>query len=339
MDVKINHQWCLSSRPVGLIKESDFVWREVALGKIKEGQVLIRVIYLSIDPTYRGWVRETASYLPPVQIGEVMRGLAIGIIEESRHPEYSSGDLVQGLLGWQEYCIANGEGLTILPKNLPIPLTAHFGLFGHIGLSAYFGLLDIGKPKPGETLVVSAAAGAVGSLTGQIGKISGCRVIGIAGTDKKCQWLTDELGFDAAINYKTESVLKKLKEHCPNGIDIYFDNVGGEILDASLALINLKARIVICGLISQYNAERPVPGPYNFANILVKRARVEGFIVLDYFDRADEAISKLAGWLAEGKIKYRVDIIEGLKNAPEAVNKLFDGSHSGKLMIKVSDEP
>jgi NADPH-dependent curcumin reductase CurA len=339
MNDRINHQWQLSSRPYGLIKESDFEWREVVLGNIEEGQVLVRIIYLSIDPTYRGWVRDTESYLPPVQIGEVMRGMTIGIIEESRHPEYTTGDLVQGLLGWQEYAISNGEGLTILPKDLQIPLTAHFGLFGHIGLTAYFGLLDIGKPEPGETLVVSAAAGAVGSLTGQIGKIIGCRVVGIAGTDEKCQWLTDELGFDAAINYKTQSVPEKLKQYCPDGIDIYFDNVGGEILDAALALINMKARVVICGLISQYNAENPVPGPYNFMNILVKRARIEGFIVLDYFNQADEAVSKLANWLIEGKIKYRVDIIEGLENAPEAVNRLFDGSHKGKLMVKVSEEP
>jgi len=339
MNKRINHQWCLSSRPVGLIKESDFEWREVVLDNIEERQVLVRVIYLSIDPTNRGWVRDIESYLPPVQIGEVMRGMTIGIIEESRHPEYSSGDLVQGLLGWQEYAISNGEGLTILPKDLPIPLTAHFGLFGHIGLSAYFGLLDIAKPKTGETLVVSAAGGAVGSLTGQIEKIYGCRVVGIAGTDEKCRWLTDELGFDAAINYKTQSVLEKLQQYCSNGIDIYFDNVGGEILDIALTLINLKARIVICGLISQYNAESPVPGPYNFVNILIKRARVEGFIVIDYFNQADEAISKLANWLAEGKIKYRVDIIDGLKRAPEAVNMLFDGSHKGKLMVKVSEEP
>jgi len=242
------------------------------------------------------------------------------------------------MLGWQEYLISDGTGLTVLPKELPVPLTAHFGLFGHIGLSAYFGLLDIGKPKAGETLVVSAAAGAVGSLVGQIGKIIGCRVVGIAGTDEKCHRLTDELGFDAAINYKKESVFRRLKEHCPNGIDVYFDNVGGNILDTVLALINIRARIVICGLISQYNAEKPVPGPYNYGNILIKRARVEGFIVLDYFDRAEEAISKLAAWYAEGKIKYRVDVVEDLRKAPETMNRLFDGSHSGKLIIKVSEE-
>jgi len=333
-----NHQWCLASRPVGLTKESDFEWKETELKEILEGQLLIRVIYLSIDPTNRGWIKNTDSYLPSVGIGDVMRGIAIGVVEESKNTNFVAGDIVQGMLGWQEYLISNGEGLTKLPKDLPVPLTAHFGLFGHIGLSAYFGLLDIGKPKPGETLVVSAAAGAVGSLVGQIGKIMGCRVVGIAGTDEKCQWLTDELGFDAAINYKTESVFRRLKEHCPDGIDVYFDNVGGNILDTVLALINIKARIVICGLISQYNSEKPVPGPYNYGNILIKRARVEGFIVLDYFDRAEEAISKLAGWYGEGKINYRVDVVDGLNNAPETMNRLFDGSHSGKLIVQVSEE-
>ena len=225
--------------------------------------------------------------------------------------------------------------MTILPNDPSIPPTAFMGLFGHIGFTAYFGLLDIGKPQPGETLVVSAAAGAVGSLVGQIGKIKGCRVVGIAGSDDKCRWITEDLGFDAAINYKTESVLRALKTHCPKGIDIYFDNVGGNILDAALALINLRARIPLCGLISQYNATEPVPGPYNFANILVRRARVEGFIVMDYMNRAQEAVAELSKWLAEGKIKYRVEVVEGLEHAPEALNKLFDGSHSGKLVVKI----
>jgi len=339
MTKRTNNQWCLSSHPVGLAKESDFEWKETEVGNIVEGQLLVRVIYLSIDPTNRGWIKNTDSYLPAVQIGDVMRGITIGVVEESNHPGFTPGDFVQGMLGWQEYMISNGEGLTKLSKDLPVPLTAHFGLFGHIGLSAYFGLLDIGKPNAGETLVISAAAGAVGSLAGQIGKIAGCRVVGIAGTDEKCKWLTDELGFDAAINYKTESVIRKLLEHCPDGIDIYFDNVGGHILDAVLGLINIRARVVICGLISQYNAEKPVPGPYNYGNILIKRARVEGFIVLDYVDKAEEAITKLAGWFAEGKIKYRLDVVEGLKKAPKTMNKLFDGSHSGKLIVQVSEEP
>jgi NADPH-dependent curcumin reductase CurA len=217
-------------------------------------------------------------------------------------------------------------------------LTAYLGLFGIIGPTAYFGLLDIGKPKAGETVVVSAAAGAVGSLVGQLGKIKGFRVVGIAGTDEKCRWITEELGFDGAINYKTEPIRERLKAHCPDGIDVYFDNVGGEILDTVLSLINVRARIVICGTISQANATEPVPGPYNFRNILTQRVRVEGFIVLDYVDRFQEAIEDLRRWLAEGRIRYRVDLVDGLENAPRAINKLFDGSNKGKIIVKVSEE-
>jgi hypothetical protein len=334
MTAKINRQWRLAARPVGLFKESDFKLTEEPVSDPNEGQVLVRNLYLSLDPTNRGWA-SMDTYLPAVALGEVMRGGAIGVIEQSRHPKFQEGDIVQGLLGWQQYALSDGTGLNVLPKNPAIPLTAYLGLFGHIGLTAYYGLLDVGKPKPGETLVVSAAAGAVGSIVGQIGKIKGCRVVGIVGTDEKCRWITEELGFDAAINYKTENVLENLKKHCPNGIDIDFENVGGAILDAVLSLINLRARIVLCGLISQYNADKPVPGPYNFASILVNRARIEGFIVLDYMDRAQEAMMELGQWLAEGKIKYRVEVVEGLEQAPRAVNKLFDGSHQGKLIVKI----
>ncbi len=335
MTTKMNRQWRLAARPVGLIKESDFNWVEEPVPDLKEGQILVHNLYLSLDPTNRGWVNETATYLPPVGIGEVMRGITLGVVEESRHPNFKEGDYVQGLLGWQEYAVSDGSGLTVLPQMPGVPLTAYFGLFGHIGLTAYFGLLDIGKPQAGETLVVSAAAGAVGSLAGQIGKIKGCRVVGIAGSDEKCRWITGELGFDAAINYKNEDLLEGLKKHCPNGIDIDFENVGGKILDAILSLINLRARIVLCGLISQYNATEPVPGPYNFVNILIKRARVEGFIVLDYMNRAQEAMLELGQWLRQGKIKYRIDEVEGLEQAPRALNRLFDGSNIGKLVLKI----
>lgn len=338
MTTKINRQWRLATRPVGFIKESDFEWREKPVPALGEGQVLVRNIYLSLDPAMRGWLREAATYVSPVAIGEVMRGGIIGVVEQSRSANFPEGTLVQGWLGWQDYALTDGSDLTILPNIPSIPLTAYFGLLGHIGLTAYFGLLDVGKPKAGETLVVSAAAGAVGSLVGQIGKIKGCRVVGIAGSDEKCRWITDELGFDAAINYKTEPVLESLKKHCPDGIDIDFENVGGEILDAVLSLINLRARIVVCGLISQYNAVEPVPGPYNFANILIQRARVEGFIVLDYLDRAQEAIVDLIRWYAESKIRYRVDVVDGLENAPRALNKLFEGANTGKLIVKISDE-
>ena len=335
MTTKLNRQWRLAARPVGMIKETDFEWREEPVPTPGEGELIVRNLYLSLDPTYRGWMNETATYLRPVAIGEVMAGITIGVVEQSRRAQIPEGTLVQGLLGWQDYALTNGTGLTTLPNDPSIPLTAHLGLFGIIGPTAYFGLLDIGKPHAGETLVVSSAAGAVGSLVGQIGKIKGCRVIGITGSDEKCRWIKDELGFDAAINYKTESVPTSLKQHCPDGIDIHFENVGGKILDAALSLINLRARIVLCGLIAQYNATQPVPGPYYFGNILTKRARVEGFIVLDYMHRAQEAIHDLSRWYAEGKLRYRVDIVEGLENAPNAINKLFDGSNTGKLIVKV----
>jgi NADPH-dependent curcumin reductase len=341
MTAKMNRQWCLATRPVGAIAESDFEWKEELVPALEEGQILVRNIYLSLDPTNRGWLNEGKNYLPPVAIGEVMRGFGIGVVEQSRNAKFPERTLVQGFLGWQDYAIADGTdstNLSELPKDPSVPLAAYLGLFGFIGLTAYFGLLDVGKPKVGETLVVSGAAGAVGSLVGQIGKIKECRVVGIAGSEEKCRWLKDELGFDAAINYKTESVLESLQQHCPNGIDVYFENVGGEILDAVLSLINIKARIALCGLISQYNATAPVPGAYNLIDLVYKRAKLEGFLSLDYFDRAQEALADLGQWYAQGKIKYRVDVIEGLENAPHTINKLFDGTNQGKLIIKVSEE-
>jgi NADPH-dependent curcumin reductase CurA len=264
-----------------------------------------------------------------------MLGLTVGVVEESHHPNFQPGDNVQGFLGWQEYAVADGATLNKLPNNPAIPLTAYLGLFGHIGLTAYFGLLDITHPKEGETLVVSAAAGAVGSIVGQIGKIKGCRVVGIAGSDEKCQWIVNDLGFDAAINYKKENVREALKKACPKGIDIDFENVGGEILDAVLSLMNLHGRVSLCGLISQYNATEPIPGPYYFANILTKQMRVEGFIVTSFMHRAPEGVAELSKWYLEGKLKYRVDVVEGLRNAPSALNKLFDGSNQGKLIVKI----
>ena len=339
MTTQTNRQWRLRARPEGLIKESDFEFHEEPVPTLAEGQLVVRNIYLSLDPANRGWVTDLPSYVPPVPLGEVMRGIAIGVVEDSCHPGFRPGDMVQGMLGWQSYLLSDGGGLQQLPRDTGLPLTASLGLFSHIGLTAYFGLLQIGKPRAGETLVVSAAAGAVGSLVGQIGKLKGCRVVGITGSEEKCRWITDDLGFNHAINYKEEPVVEKLQECCVEGIDVYFDNVGGEILDAVLGRINKHARLVICGLISQYNTEEPAPGPFNFANILLRSARVEGFIVLDLLDRAGEALKDLGRWLAEGKLQYRVDIVEGLENAPSALNKLFDGSNRGKLIVQVSEEP
>ena len=331
--------WCLASRPVGLAKTSDFTWSEVAVPEVMPGQLRVRNVYLSLDPTNRGWINPNPTYMPPVQIGEVVRGLGLGVVEESRNPSFNEGDLVQGLLGWQVYQVSDGEGLSSVPRSPSLPLTAYLGALGHIGLTAYFGLLDIGKPKAGETLVVTAAAGAVGSLVGQIGKMKGCRVVGIAGSDEKCNWLKEDLGFDSTINYKSANIEEALREACPDGIDVDFENVGGRILDTILGQINLRARIVVCGLISQYNATRPVAGPYNFPNVLIRRARVEGFIVLDYLDRSSEALSEMAEWLVSGKLKYRVEVVQGVESAPTALNKLFDGSHTGKLIVQVSAEP
>lgn len=332
---RINHQWRLVARPVGRLTESNFKWVEESVPDLKENQVLVRTLYLSLDPANRGWTNEGGSYREEIPLGGVMEGGGVGVVEDSRHPGFQPGDNVQGMLGWQEYAVMNGNAINKLPVNPGLPLTAYLGLFGHIGLTAYFGLLDITDPKPGETLVVSAAAGAVGSLVGQIGKIKGCRVVGIAGSDEKCKWIKDELGFDEVINYKSEKVRDGLKRTCPNGISIYFENVGGETLDAVLALINQGARISVCGMISIYNATEPVPGPYNLINILVRRAKMQGFIVTDYMPRAQEAIVDLGKWFMEGKLKYRVDVVEGLKEAPNALNKLFDGANQGKLIIKI----
>jgi NADPH-dependent curcumin reductase CurA len=336
--MKTNRQWLVAARPSGLAKEADFQWREAPIGEPGDGQVLVRTVYISLDPTNRVWMNAADSYLPALPIGEVMRGGAIGVVEESRNSGFASGDIVQGLLGWQQYSLSDGAGLSKLPKGLPVPMTAFFGLLGHIGLTAYFGLLDICDPKPGETLVVSTAAGAVGSLVGQIGKIKGCHVVGLTGSDGKCRWIKDELGFDAAINYKTENVPESLKRHCPKGIDIYFDNVGGAILEAVLNLLRLRARISVCGMISQYNADQPAPGPANLANLIMYRARMEGFLCTDYMNRAEEAFTAMIGWLLQGKLKYRVDVVQGLENAPRTLQKLFDGSNAGKLIVQVGPE-
>ncbi len=334
----MNQQWLLASRPEGLPQPSNFEWQETPIPKLADGEVLVRVLQLSLDPASRGWMMDVKSYLPPVALGDVMRGIGIGVVEQSKSDALEVGALVQGMLGWQTYCVTPAKRMTPIPEIPGVPFEAYLAILSHIGMTAYFGLLDITDPQPGETLVVSAAAGAVGSLVGQIGKIKGCRVVGIAGTDEKCRWITEDLGFDAAINYKTESVPAGLKRHCPDGVDIYFDNVGGQILDNVLAQMNLHGRVSVCGMISQYNATEPVPGPYNFMSIIAKRLRVQGFIVLDYLDRSMECMMQLAQWIGAGRLKYRVDTVGGLENAPETVTRLFDGSNKGKLIIKVSEK-
>ncbi len=336
--MKTNCAWILAARPDGRFKPTDFEWREQAVPELAEGQVLVRQLQLSLDPTNRGWANAHATYLPAQPLGSVMRGIGVGVVEASRHAGFAPGDYVQGMLGWQRYCVSDASGLARFERRPGVPLEAYLAVFGHIGATAYFGLLDVGQPKAGETLVVSGAAGAVGSLVGQIGKIQGCRVVGIAGTDEKCAWLTGELGFDEAVNYKGGSLSRKLKRACPDGIDVVFENVGGDVLDASLMLINRRARIVLCGMIAQYNEPVPPPGPRFLVNVLTQRARIEGFIVFDYRQRYPEAFAKLGEWIAGGRLKYRADIVDGLELAPTAVNRLFDGGNRGKLIVRVSDE-
>jgi len=334
----VNRQWRLKQRPVGLIAQGDFDLVSAPVPELADGEFLIRNVYLSLDPAMRGWLIDRPSYVPPVQIGEVMRGLAVGIVEESRNAKFTKGSAVQGLLGWQEYVVANGQGVTLLPAS-PLPLTANLGLFGLAGMTSYFGLLDIGQPKEGETLLVSGAAGSVGSLVGQIGKIKGLRVVGIAGSAEKCEWLVKEPGFGAAVNYKDGNLRAQLKEACPNGVDVYFENVGGEILDTALSVMNNFGRVVVCGLISQYNATENVPGPYNFAMVISKRLKIQGFVAPDFGGRVKEMIGDFANWYGSGRLKYRVDIEQGLEAAPQAINKLFSGDNSGKLIVQISLAP
>ncbi len=334
----VNRQWKLKHRPVGDLAPGDLELVESPVPVPGDGQILVRNIYLSLDPTNRIWMSDMDQYMPPVEIGDVMRGGTIGVVETSNNPAYQKGDIVQPFdMGWQDYVVSGGGQKLMTGPGLPI--LAYMGGLGMTAVTAYFGLLDIGKPKPGETVVVSAAAGAVGSIVGQIAKLKGCRVVGLAGTDDKCHWVVDELGFDACINYRKENVLEALRRECPKGIDVYFENVGGEILDAVLTLINLEARIPVCGLISTYNADGPVPGPYMFRNILMKRALLKGFIVIDYFPRIGEFMADMPGWIASGQVKWKVDVRQGLENAPTILQDLFTGGNTGKLVVQIGPEP
>jgi hypothetical protein len=335
-----NRQWRLKKRPVGDIGPDDLEFATVPVRELSDGDVLIRTLYLSLDPTNRIWMSDMKQYMPPVEIGDVMRGGSIGVVEDSRSDALKAGDIVNtGLGGWQDYFVAPAKMVSKVPTDLGVPLPAFMSVLGLTGLTAYFGLLDVATPKEGETIVVSAAAGAVGSIVGQIGKIKGCRVIGIAGSDEKCRWITQDLGFDGAINYKSQDVGAQLDVLCPDGINVNFENVGGEIMDLVLDRMNLGGRISLCGLISEYNNEGVTPGPTNFKQILMQRLTVRGFILTDFLPRFAEGAAALGGWLATGKIQYKVDIVEGLEEAPAAVKKLFSGDHDGKLLIKVSDEP
>ncbi len=330
-----NRQWLLARRPDGAIKDSDFKLVETDVPTPGEGEVLVRNLMLSCDPTQRGWIAFD-TYLPAVKIGEVVRSLGAGRIVASNAPGFAVGDLVSGLVGWQDYVVMNPKGqLNKLPPGAPLELA--MSALGMTGITAYFGLLDVGRPVAGETVVVSGAAGATGSVVGQIAKIKGCRAIGVAGGPEKCRWLTDEAGFDGAIDYKSDNVAARLKELCPKGIDIFFDNVGGDVLDAALARLAMRGRVVLCGGIANYNATEPPPGPKNYLNLVTKRGRMEGFLVLDYMARAGEAIAALAGWVQAGKIKHKVDVQHGLENAPATLRRLFEGRNEGKQLLRVAE--
>jgi NADPH-dependent curcumin reductase CurA len=329
-----NRQYRLAARPVGLPKASDWDFVTEPARAPAEGEVLVGVEYLSLDPAMRGWMNEGKSYIPPVKIGEVMRAGGVGKVLESKSPGFAAGDFVSGGLGIQSFATVKAKELTKIDAKLA-PLPTYLNVLGMPGMTAYFGLLEVGEPKEGDTVVVSGAAGAVGATVGQIAKIKGCKVIGIAGGAEKCAYIKDELGFDIAVDYKAGDIRKLLKEACPNGIDVYFDNVGGEILDACLAMINLRARIVICGAISQYNNTTPIKGPSNYLSLLVNRARMQGMVVFDYADRYGLAAREMAGWMAAGKLIGREDIVDGIETFPKTLLKLFSGENFGKLVLKV----
>ena len=336
----LNQQFRLAARPVGLPKPTD--WQQISepVRDIADGEIVVKALYLSLDPAMRGWMNEGKSYIRPVAIGEVMRAGGIGVVVASKSPKFAVGDHVSGGIGVQNYWVGAaddkaGNFFKIDPRMAP--LTTWLNMLGMPGMTGYFGLLEVGQPKAGETVVVSGAAGAVGQTVGQVAKQLGCRVVGIAGGKDKCDFVVNELGFDACIDYKGGDVRDGLKEHCPNGVDVYFDNVGGEILDTVLTRINLKARIIICGAISQYNNTTPVKGPANYLSLLVNRARMEGIVVFDYAARYPEGVAALAKWIKDGSFKSREDVVDGLEHFPDALLMLFEGKNFGKLVLKVAD--
>ena len=333
-----NRRFLLRARPTGRIGPDTFELSEEAVPELGEGEALVRVDWISLDPTNRMWINDTPSYLPPVGIGEVMRAAGMGEVVASKNPNYAVGQNLQGLLGWQEYAVVSDASfLTPVELAEGVPPSAHLGALGSTGLTAWIGIRDIGKPRPGETVVVSAAAGAVGSVAGQLAKADGARVVGIAGGPEKCALLTDQLGFDAAVDHRADDWAAQLAAATPNGIDVDFENVGGEIMDAVFARLNMHARVALCGLISGYNAADPPPGPRAFGNLLIQRVTLQGFIVLDHFGRAPEAISEIAGLIADGRLRPLETVVEGFEQLPTAINMLFDGKNVGKLVVKIGD--
>ena len=329
----MNRQYLLASRPVGLPTDKNWTFQEAAIPSPEQGQMVVRIRYMSLDPAMRGWMNDGKSYVPPVGIGEVMRAGAVGEVIASQHEKFAVGDTVVGMFGIQDYALSDGKAVQkVDPNAAPLPL--YLGTLGMPGMTAYFGLLEVGKCVAGDTVVVSGAAGAVGSVVGQIAKIKGCRVVGIAGGAEKCAYVVDELGFDACIDYKSGDVKDGLKQHCPKGVNVYFDNVGGDILDAVLTRLAMGARIVLCGAISQYNNTTPVKGPSNYLSLLVNRASMTGMVVFDWAPRYGEAVTAMAGWIRDGQLKSKEHVVDGLENFPDALLMLFRGENTGKLVLQ-----
>jgi len=332
-----NRQYYLASRPVGMPSSENVPCRDVPLGAPSAGEAVIKNMFISLDPAIRGWMGDEPNYIEPIALNDPIRASVIGRVVDTASDAVSVGDVVLTMGGWEQYTTAPAAGMTKLDEASGIPLTNFLGVLGPTGLTAYFGLLDVGKPKAGETVLVSAAAGAVGSVVGQIAKLQGCRVVGMAGSEEKCRWITEDLGFDAAINYKTcgdyEAAINKA---CPGGVDVYFDNVGGEILDAALMCLNQHARVAVCGWISTYN-EADAPGPKNLWQLVAQSVTIQGFVVLNYLDRFEEGIGQLAEWLMAGKLQFREEVVDGLDNILPTFERLFDGSNKGKLVIRIPE--
>ena len=338
MTTLINRQYYLASRPDGKPDASHVPARDVPVPDPQAGEVVLRNLYISLDPAIRGWMGDDPNYIEPIALGDAVRSSVIGRVVHSNSPDFAPGDVAMTMGGWERYTTVQAAALNKLDESAGIPLSLFLGVLGPTGLTAYFGLLEVGRPKAGDTVLVSAAAGAVGSVVGQIAKMQGCRVVGMAGSDDKCRWLQQELGFDAVINYKTCSDYQgAIRGACPQGVDVYFDNVGGEILDATLLCLNKYARVAVCGWISTYN-EPNAPGPTNLWQLVAESVTMQGFTVLDYLDRFAEGIGQLAQWVMAGDIKYREEMVDGLDTILPTFLKLFDGSNQGKLVIRLPEE-
>lgn len=333
----INRQFLIAARPSGMVKESDFEYHEAPIPEPGEGEVLVRTLMVAVEPALRGQMENRADYAAPLEIGDVMRGTGGGQVVKSNHPDFKEGDLVTGQLGFQEYFLASGDPLPIHPIPNGADIEAALSVFGGSGFTAFQGMLEIGQPTEGSQVLVSGAAGAVGTIAGQLAKIHGARVVGIAGSKEKCDFITEELGFDEAINYKTEDVAARVKALFPDGMDIYYDNVGGEILDIALDNLAMNAKVVLCGGISRYNKSGPIPGPVNYFNLVYRRATMHGFIVVDRVHKFGEWAKIMAPWIAEGKLKFKTDVIEGFENLPKGLIRLFTGENTGKQLIKIAD--